>query len=567
MIKGMRVLAVWCLWQALFGALIAPGGATAAAPAQDNRGPRRLLGTAQTIAALDARPEARDVIERYGFSWLTDEGTMMMPTFLPARDTYNFEPGDRLAAYAREHDLQLVGHTLIDPHTSQGWVAQGYANGTISKGEARDIFREYITTVVSHYCGVVAAWHVVNEPFADSGSDPFRTNSRTAPDQNMFWYEVFDGPSYINEALGLARRACPQTKLYLNDYGIEWLHGTDNPKATRIIPVLRDLKALGLLDGIGFEGHFHKSIGIGDVKAAMDAYTGLGLDVAFTELDLRMIHGYPNPNPANTGVSATLSPADAAEQARIYGALARLCQENPRCTRFSVWGIDDNSSWINAYFGPDAPLLFRYDERRQLVPKPAYFAVADALGLSVLPAPGQPAERPNCGTRFPETGKCLGGRFAEYWQAHGGLAVNGLPLTDEFTEILEDGRPYTVQYFERVRLEYHPEAADPRYQVLLGQFGRLLHPADPPVPAVPGMTYFDATGHNVPPDFLAYWEANGGLAQFGFPLSEVFRETLEDGKEYEVQYFERARFERHPENAAPYNVLLGQFGRRILERR
>jgi hypothetical protein len=31
-----------------------------------------------------------------------------------------------------------------------------------------------------------------------------------------------------------------------------------------------------------------------------------------------------------------------------------------------------------------------------------------------------------------------------------------------------------------------------------------------------------------------------------------------------VQYFERARFEHHPENSAPNDVLLGQFGRRIL---
>ena len=132
--------------------------------------------------------------------------------------------------------------------------------------------------------------------------------------------------------------------------------------------------------------------------------------------------------------------------------------------------------------------------------------------------------------------------------------------------MLEDGKPYTVQYFERVRMEYHPENQAP-YEVLLGQFGRRLHPADPPAGAQPGATYFAQTGHNVGPRFLAYWQANGGLAQFGYPISEEFAETLEDGQPYIVQYFERARFEHHPENAAPYDVLLGQFGRRILEGR
>ncbi|HEU5328089.1 MAG TPA: hypothetical protein VFU78_08350, partial [Thermomicrobiales bacterium] len=151
--------------------------------------------------------------------------------------------------------------------------------------------------------------------------------------------------------------------------------------------------------------------------------------------------------------------------------------------------------------------------------------------------------------------------------AHGGLAINGYPITNEQTEKLEDGKDYLVQWFERVRMEYHPESANPQYQVLLGQFGRILHPADPPVAAQPGQRFFMETGHNVPPDFATYWDANGGLAQFGYPLSEVIKETLEDGKSYDVQYFERARFERHPENRPPYNVLLGQFGRKILDQK
>ena len=165
---------------------------------------------------------------------------------------------------------------------------------------------------------------------------------------------------------------------------------------------------------------------------------------------------------------------------------------------------------------------------------------------------------------FGETGRCAHGRFLAYWDAHGGLAINGYPLSEPFAEQLEDGTVYLVQYFERVRMEYHPEHQPP-YDVLLGQFGRRIHGgADPAVPAQAGGRFFAETGHTVPEDFYAYWGANGGLAQFGYPLTEVLTETLEDGKRYEVQYFERARFERHPEHARPYDILLGQFGRRIL---
>ena len=190
--------------------------------------------------------------------------------------------------------------------------------------------------------------------------------------------------------------------------------------------------------------------------------------------------------------------------------------------------------------------------------------------LAAAPAPpgGTATAAPDAATRcFAETGICLGGRFLAYWEAHGGLALNGYPLTLEFTQTLDDGQPYTVQYLERVRLEYHPENAPP-FDVLLGQFGRRIHPADLAVPAVPGAAYFPERGHNVTRSaFAAYWEANGGLAQFGYPLTEELTERLEDGALYRVQYFERARLEYHPENPAPFDVLLGQFGRRIYESR
>src|SRR3954447_15784891 len=49
--------------------------------------------------------------------------------------------------------------------------------------------------------------------------------------------------------------------------------------------------------------------------------------------------------------------------------------------------------------------------------------------------------------------------------------------------------------------------------------------------------------------------------QQGYPVSDPFTEVSAlDGKPYLVQYFERAVFELHPENQAPYNVLLSQLG-------
>jgi hypothetical protein len=212
------------------------------------------------------------------------------------------------------------------------------------------------------------------------------------------------------------------------------------------------------------------------------------------------------------------------------------------------------------------------------IPRP--LTILALLGLllgGLLVVASRPAAAQG-GACFAETNQCIQGRFLDYWQQHGGLARNGFPITGERREVLEDGNEYTVQYFERVRLELHPENAPP-YDVLLGFFGRRVERAQfggtvgavgsfqqalAPAAPLAGASYFAPTGHNLGGAFRDYWQANGGLAQFGFPLTEERRERLEDNNEYTVQYFERVRLEYHPENAStPYAVLLGQFGRRI----
>lgn len=83
-------------------------------------------------------------------------------------------------------------------------------------------------------------------------------------------------------------------------------------------------------------------------------------------------------------------------------------------------------------------------------------------------------------------------------------------------------------------------------------------------PRDPDVTYFAAVGHTLRGPFRDYWQKYGGLPQFGYPLTEEYIEvSATDGKEYSVQYFERARFEHHPENRPPYDVLLGLLGNTV----
>ena len=88
---------------------------------------------------------------------------------------------------------------------------------------------------------------------------------------------------------------------------------------------------------------------------------------------------------------------------------------------------------------------------------------------------------------------------------------------------------------------------------------RALSPA--PLAAADDCQTFVETGKTVCGDFLAYWRDHGGVAQQGFPISDVVDEVSDtDGKTYKVQYFERAVFEAHPENKPPYTILLALLG-------
>lgn len=183
---------------------------------------------------------------------------------------------------------------------------------------------------------------------------------------------------------------------------------------------------------------------------------------------------------------------------------------------------------------------------------------------------------------FPETGQCISGRIREFWEKNGALPVFGFPIGPQQEEQIE-GRPFQVQRFERNRLELHPENARP-YDVLLGrlgadrlaQQGRDWQAVFARSESQSGCRYFPETSHNVCGDILASWRASGldldgrtgkteaeNLALFGLPISDLVTERQADGQDRQVQWFERARFELHPENQPPYHVLLGLLGNEI----
>jgi peptidoglycan-N-acetylglucosamine deacetylase len=173
---------------------------------------------------------------------------------------------------------------------------------------------------------------------------------------------------------------------------------------------------------------------------------------------------------------------------------------------------------------------------------------------------------------FPQTDKTLHGNFLLYWDRFGGLPVFGYPITDEFKE-----GGVTVQYFERARFEFRPGTWPARYDVHLGLLGREITKGrenEAPFRRIEAQsnancTYFPQTGHTLCHGFRGYWEKYGGLAIYGYPISQEFREVNPDtGQVHVVQYFERQRFEWHP-GVWPErsDVLLGRVGAQVYSSR
>jgi hypothetical protein len=171
------------------------------------------------------------------------------------------------------------------------------------------------------------------------------------------------------------------------------------------------------------------------------------------------------------------------------------------------------------------------------------------------------------GMLFPETGHYLGGDFLVRWREGGGLSQFGYPITGELIEP-EPGtnKARRVQYFERNRFDYFPEFRNTPFVVQLGRLGDVaLQRSGINWPTLPrrqeadeGCTFFERTGKQICAPFLEQWELSGGLSRHGMPLTDAFDR---DGRQ--VQYFERSRFEWHPDNPPAFQVQLGLLSREL----
>ncbi|SEE30759.1 endo-1,4-beta-xylanase [Streptomyces sp. 3213] len=320
----------------------APAAHAADTPLRDLAAAKgKVVGTAVTGSKLTG---SYGDIAGAQFGSLTPGNAMKWGTVEPTQGSFDWTEADQIVAFAQAHDQQVRGHTLVWHNQNPSWLT----NGTWTSAQLSSLLQNHISTEVGRYKGEIAAWDVVNEPFNEDGT--YRPT---------LWYNGL-GANYIAQALTWAHAADPAAKLYINDYNVEGV----NAKSTALYNLVKSLKTAGVpIDGVGLQAHLI----LGQVPAGLQQniqrFADLGVDVAITELDVRMAL------PADS--------AELAQQKADFKSVVAACAAVTRCVNITVWGFTDSDSWVPGTF-PGYGAATPYDEN--YAPKPAYYGIAEALG-------------------------------------------------------------------------------------------------------------------------------------------------------------------------------------------
>ncbi|GAA3456577.1 endo-1,4-beta-xylanase [Dactylosporangium matsuzakiense] len=344
--------------------------------------------TLQSLAAAAGRyfgsatdnPELTDtaytaVLGGGEFGQTTPGNAMKWDSTEPSQNSFSYTKGDAVIAFAQAHGMKVRGHTLLWHNQLPGWVAQ------LPAAQVQAAMENHITNVATHFKGKVFAWDVVNEPFNDDG-----TYRSTSP-----FYTAM-GIDYIADAFRTARAADPDAKLYINDYNTDG----QGAKADAMYNLVKTLKSQGVpIDGVGFQGHLAIQYGFPtNMQANLQRFADLGVDVAITELDVRMVL------PRDATKDAT--------QATYYSNVVKACLAVTRCVGITIWDYTDKYSWIPGVFSGEGAAL-PWDENLQKKTS-LYGTIVTALG-GTPQSPSASASRsasasPSTSTSPPPAGAC-----------------------------------------------------------------------------------------------------------------------------------------------------------------
>jgi endo-1,4-beta-xylanase len=294
------------------------------------------------------------------FSFMEPGTQLKWATIHPAKDSFDFGPGDALVDFAVAHNMKVRGHTLLWGMANPDWLgneaARNYTKFTGDELEA--ILVNHIRTVVGHYRekypGVIKWWDVTNEVMG--WNNQFNSD-------DIEWTKIGTNPDradYLRVAFRTARAADPNAVLCMNDWGNE---GSIPDRTLNMINAVRAFRAEGIpIDCVGMEAHldFETAPTYEEVLQVIKTYAEMGVQVQFTEFDIKAPRSAPDWNKAS----------------KIATDILKACIDSPNCTAFNNWGFSQ-AFLLNDANNPKTVTMLPWDEKNKR--SPIYLAMRNIL--------------------------------------------------------------------------------------------------------------------------------------------------------------------------------------------
>ncbi|GAB2545475.1 endo-1,4-beta-xylanase [Gracilibacillus alcaliphilus] len=314
-----------------------------------------LIGAAVSPLTIQKQ---RDLLTHH-FNSITAENEMKFERVHPEENEYTFEKADQIVEFAKNNNLGVRGHTLIWHNQTTDWIFQNQDGSEISRQQLLERMQTHIKTVMQRYKGQIYAWDVVNEAISDKENEFLRPSK---------WLEIV-GDDFIAEAFRLAHAVEPNAALFYNDY-----NEVIPEKRDKIYHLVQSLLNDGVpIHGIGLQGHWNiQTPEIDWIRAAIEKYASLGLELHITELDLSVFTHDDKRTDLKEPTEEML-----ALQAKRYKDIFSLFKEYRNyITSVTFWGGADDYTWLDNFpvrGRKNWPFLF--DQYHQ--PKRSYWELAD----------------------------------------------------------------------------------------------------------------------------------------------------------------------------------------------
>ena len=189
------------------------------------------------------------------------------------RDVMNWADVDAAHDFARTHGFPFRYHVLVWGNQQPAWIE------SLPPAEQLAEIEEWFGALAERYPDLELI-EVVNEPIHDA---PDRAGQGGGNYLDALGGTGATGWDWVINAFRLGRLYFPNARLMINEYSVT----NDSSSAATYARIIRLLKAEGLIDAVGIQGHaFSTTVSAQTQRTNLNTIAATGLPLYITELDI-----------------------------------------------------------------------------------------------------------------------------------------------------------------------------------------------------------------------------------------------------------------------------------------